>query len=517
MMLLSILFKATIAMAIGLTTVWAARRSRASVRHAMLAATFGVLLLLPVAAMVERPVRIRLPFAAQPPVVTNGTKIVALPPSQGPAPILAATQTSEPPSISTLLLTLWAAGAALFFAPVLMGLWQVRSLRWSAIRWRETSGVQVLLHESLAGPMTCGVIQPGILLPRDAESWNEADLNRALAHELEHIRRADWLVHCAARVICAVYWFHPLVWMAWRQLTLEAERACDDAVLTGSDATAYADQLVSLARRISESAKAPALAMANRADLSARVSSLLDERRKRGRAGARVVTLACVGAALFAITLAPLTTVASAQDMPKPRMVAESNLVAVDVSVTEPNGRNIEGLLASDFVVTEDDRPQKIALFEYRRAGTYVLGYYASPTRDDNSYRKIHVTLRGDSSARLEYRQGYYTAARRPLATTPPPVRTSSRPGVTPPRLVFKYEPEYTEEARKAKYQGTVLLSALVASDGTVSDIKVLRAIGLGLDEKAKEAVAKWRFKPASQDGQPIDMETEVEVSFRLL
>ena len=111
--------------------------------------------------------------------------------------------------------------------------------------------VEVLLHEALTGPMTCGVVHPAIVLPRDAQSWEAEDLNRAIVHELEHVRRGDWVSHCLARAVCAVYWFHPLVWIAWRQLALEAERSCDDAVLGRSEATAYADQLVGLARRLS--------------------------------------------------------------------------------------------------------------------------------------------------------------------------------------------------------------------------------------------------------------------------
>jgi TonB family protein len=220
---------------------------------------------------------------------------------------------------------------------------------------------------------------------------------------------------------------------------------------------------------------------------------------------------------LLVAALAPLTMVASPQDGPKPRFMTQTNLVTVDVTVTDSSGRSVEGLAASDFLVLEDDSPQKITSLGYRGSGTYVLGYYAGATRDDNAYRKIRVILRNDTTARLDYRQGYYTVARQPLATTPPPVRTARTPGLTPPVLVRKYEPEYSEEARKAKYQGTVMLTVLVTADGVPSDIRVLHALGLGLDEKAIEAVSKWRFKPASQDGQPIEMETEVEVSFRLL
>src|SRR6185436_19249408 len=91
--------------------------------------------------------------------------------------------------------------------------------------------VDVQLHQAVSGPMTSGAFRPTIVLPVDAPTWPIADLSRAIAHELEHVRRADWLTQCLARMICAVYWFHPLVWIAREQLSLEAERACDDAVL----------------------------------------------------------------------------------------------------------------------------------------------------------------------------------------------------------------------------------------------------------------------------------------------
>jgi TonB family protein len=89
--------------------------------------------------------------------------------------------------------------------------------------------------------------------------------------------------------------------------------------------------------------------------------------------------------------------------------------------------------------------------------------------------------------------------------------------GVSAPVPIFKVEPEYSEEARKAKFQGTVLLSIVVDETGKTRDIKVLRALGLGLDEKAIEAVMKWRFRPAVKDGKPVAVAANVEVNFRLL
>ncbi|HPT25633.1 MAG TPA: energy transducer TonB, partial [Bryobacteraceae bacterium] len=89
--------------------------------------------------------------------------------------------------------------------------------------------------------------------------------------------------------------------------------------------------------------------------------------------------------------------------------------------------------------------------------------------------------------------------------------------GVSAPVPIFKVEPEYSEEARKAKYQGTVLLAIVVDVDGTTRNIRVLRTLGMGLDEKAIEAVSKWRFRPGMKGGQPVPVQANVEVSFRLL
>ena len=88
--------------------------------------------------------------------------------------------------------------------------------------------------------------------------------------------------------------------------------------------------------------------------------------------------------------------------------------------------------------------------------------------------------------------------------------------GVSAPRPVFTPDPEYSEEARKAKYQGTCVLWLVVGPDGKPRDIKVARTLGLGLDEKAIEAVKQWKFEPAMKDGKPVAVQINVEVSFRL-
>jgi TonB family protein len=88
--------------------------------------------------------------------------------------------------------------------------------------------------------------------------------------------------------------------------------------------------------------------------------------------------------------------------------------------------------------------------------------------------------------------------------------------GVSAPRALDTPDPEYSEEARKAKYQGTVVLWLIVDENGKPRDIKIARSLGMGLDQKAIEAVRRWKFEPAMKDGRPVAVQINVEVNFRL-
>ena len=336
----ALLLKVTVILALALAGTRLARHSRAAVRHVQLAASFAVLLMLPPASLVAPAVGIAMPAAMQDALgpfdaepITE-TAVAGTPASVDTA---ALPERSTWLSVSALLTGVWLAGTIVFLFPVFVGLWQVRSLRLSAQPWpggdaiaREAGirrHVDVLLHASLAGPMTCGILRPAVVLPMDATAWAEEDLRRAIVHELAHVRRGDWASQILARIVTAVYWFHPIVWVAWRQLALEAERACDDAVLlsaslkagTSSPAsTEYADQLVALAQRLSKNSNQPQLAMASRGDLAARVVAVLDSRQRRGRAGAPWVVLAYLASAILIIAMSPLRLVADIQNTPPP-------------------------------------------------------------------------------------------------------------------------------------------------------------------------------------------------------
>lgn len=88
--------------------------------------------------------------------------------------------------------------------------------------------------------------------------------------------------------------------------------------------------------------------------------------------------------------------------------------------------------------------------------------------------------------------------------------------GVTPPRVIYQTEPEFSDEARKAKYQGTCVLGLIVDVNGRPTAIRIINALGMGLDEKAIESIKNWRFEPGKKDGHAVPVEIAVEVDFHL-
>jgi len=98
----------------------------------------------------------------------------------------------------------------------------------------------------------------------------------------------------------------------------------------------------------------------------------------------------------------------------------------------------------------------------------------------------------------------------------PPGIFPAGKGGVTIPEVIFNPEPSFSEEARKTKAQGIVLLLLVVGKDGRPYDIRVGQSLGMGLDEKAIEAVNRWRFRPATLNGQPVATQIAVQVDFHL-
>ena len=323
----SILAKATLVLIAGLAGAAIAKRARASIRHLMLAVTFAALAALPLAMIALPPLTVDLPATTAPAVANSAARLASSATATAPSarPDVGDTAvTSSAWSWPTLVRRIWAIGVLVLTLSFATSVIRLIRIGRSGIPWLETRDlvrdlcaqngisreVPVLLHEAVAAPLTYGALQPRILLPADARTWSNGNLRRALVHEIEHVHRGDWLTQVLARTVCAAYWFHPLAWNAWRQLSLEAERACDDAVLRSDERTDYADQLVELAKRMKVSSSPALVAMASRSDLSTRVTALLDATQRRGRVGRRAAALVLPAAAAAVLTIAPLRAVA---------------------------------------------------------------------------------------------------------------------------------------------------------------------------------------------------------------
>jgi TonB family protein len=88
--------------------------------------------------------------------------------------------------------------------------------------------------------------------------------------------------------------------------------------------------------------------------------------------------------------------------------------------------------------------------------------------------------------------------------------------GISQPIVIRQVEPDFSDEARRAKYQGMVLVSIVIGADGLVHDAKLASPLGMGLDEKALEAARQWRFVPGMKDGRPVPVYAQIEINFHL-
>ena len=159
--------------------------------------------------------------------------------------------------------------------------------------------VSIRQSDAVTVPMVWGLFRPVILLPADAEDWQPERRRAVLLHELAHIQRQDWLIQIIAQITCAVYWFNPFVWLAARQLRVEAERACDDHVLNvGYQSTDYAQHLLDIVRNVKalRSVSRATVAMVRQSKIEGRLRTILAEHRNR-----RPVTKVVVGIGLFAL------------------------------------------------------------------------------------------------------------------------------------------------------------------------------------------------------------------------
>ncbi len=295
-----------------------------------------------VAVSPESPVVIVLPAEPVVVVVPNSETpmIIALPSGSGanevtPQPVRERAATGSASIVNlgadaaanwpTWALAVWSVGAALVVALLGIGLLRVWSIarRAKPVTDPELLGlveeithdlniqrpVRLLESHTSITPMTWGLRNPVVLLPQDANGWSTVRLRDVLLHEFAHVKRYDYLTQLLSRYACAVYWFNPVVWLAAKQLRLERERACDDAVLNaGAKPTEYANHLLQIARSLkaSQATVFATVAMARPSQLTGRLLDVLDETRSRRTVSGSASTMTWALAAAIVFPLAAI-------------------------------------------------------------------------------------------------------------------------------------------------------------------------------------------------------------------
>jgi TonB family protein len=192
----------------------------------------------------------------------------------------------------------WLAMVWSVIAALLLLRWGAGILRLYRITRRSRGEGALRVSDAIQTPMTWGALRPVILLPTYVDGWSAEQRDLVIRHERAHIERRDWLWQGLAQVMTAVFWFHPLVWLASVQIRKEAEHAADDATLAGGvQAPDYADRLMAVARQLSGHSLDAAVAMVRRPALTSRIGAILDTGRIRTvtSVGARIgVVLAAV-------------------------------------------------------------------------------------------------------------------------------------------------------------------------------------------------------------------------------
>jgi TonB family protein len=399
--------------------------------------------------------------------------------------------------------------------------------------WRRLT-TDIAAHYGIARPIvllttpapdllaTWGVLKPRVLLPTQALAWGEERVRVALCHELAHIARLDWPIQVGADILRTLFWFNPLLWILSARLRHEAERACDDAVLsTGLPAAEYASHVVEIAkacRQPSAHVGLPALSIARPSNLEGRVTAMLNTRLNRQTPTSR--TIAAIVIALAVIGVPAASVGVSAQDAGPLALTGyvydTTGLVLPAVEMTLIDGRLLRWSAVTD----------GSGKFEFTPvgAGQYVLEVTLPGFRPLQTEFTLERAM--DWSRNITMQVGaleetVWVTARRPTQPAPVSSTRSSGPvrvgNIKQPQKLKSANPIYPSAMREAGLEGVVPMEALIGLDGTVASVRVLGAqVHPEFARAAESAVRQWVFSPTLLNGLPVEVQMTVSVRFSL-
>jgi HEAT repeat protein/beta-lactamase regulating signal transducer with metallopeptidase domain len=416
--MIDILLKATILLTLVSVAAWLLRRRSAELRHLLWTLAIAGLVALPLLTAV---VPFSLPVVPAPralsPAVNEQRDFTSPPPTAqpqradaaSPAPVPLASETVNESTAVTprasfdlgrALIAAWLLGVVFLLARFLVGIVIVRgiarravpvtdeaerSMRSALTRLGITSSVQLRRSDDVAMPFACGLLTPVIVLPSSSTEWSTERRDAVLMHEVAHISRGDLAMNTLSHVVRALYWFHPLAWLAAYRLRVEGERACDDAVLrAGTLPSNYAEHLLNIVRSVGNTVPAAALAMARRSDFEGRLLAILEP----GVVRAKLTRWRAVGvAALFLGLVMPLAAMTPASTT----STTSTLLQVAQPGSTPAQGTELAGAVAALMETLTDGNPA------VRLAAVSSLGSLGDP----RAIAALAKALREDSDARV--------------------------------------------------------------------------------------------------------------------
>jgi TonB family protein len=466
------------------------------------------------------------------------------------------------------LRAIWQVGLLASLLVLLIGLGRLRWLaatarpidagRWPILAADIARGVGLrrpvaLLESERSGLLVAwGMASPKIILPAEASRWNDDRARIVLQHELAHIGRHDWSMQLVGEIVRAVFWFNPLVWIACRQLRLESERACDDAVLRGGvDAADYATHLVEVARALAgrRAAWLPAPAMARASSLEGRIIAMLKsglDRRPLSHA-ARISTLvALMGIGLSVAGFAAQTffsfsgTVVDSTNrfLPGTTLIVTNSASAAKHEVRSDASGHFEfvGLPPGEyaletkqpgfaafkdtFVIVARNVTRTIELQVGQLQETIrVVG---SPDEAGAAQNRAEVTPDGARFRAVVQELEALQRRRRALEMrqrTLDSCSTNAGPvggKIVQPMKLFDVKPTYPEHLRTAGIGGIVTMEALIGTDGKVRDVRPVSSPHPDLEQAAMDAVRAWEFSTTFLNCVPIEVRMNVTTNFTM-
>ncbi|HET9177525.1 MAG TPA: M56 family metallopeptidase [Terriglobia bacterium] len=535
-----VLVKVTILLLTAFALVLVLRRASAAGRHLVWTLSLCAVLALPIFALAFPAWEVPVFPSAQSGIASEVTSIYrersAEPPEDHLVPVAVVPSPAKPvwPGV---LLVVWALGSLFCMARMVVGQSCVRSLAGrsrlcqssqalSALksdlqRLRISRAVELRTGAEIGIPFTRGFFRPAIFLPEEAGEWKGERLEFVLAHELAHVARHDCLTQIPAQVACALFWFHPLVWLAAFQMRKERERACDDMVLNlGHPAADYAEFLVMLCRSLRNITPAwsTGIAMAESSQLEVRMKALLDPKiNHKPLAASRVLFAAVLTMAL----LVPAAVI---------HATAKNDTGSISGTVHDPSGAVVPD---AGVTLTNTQSHEQVEI-QTGEDGTFSFpgvqpGSYQLEISKPGFVRKRIPILELASSRRFnenisldigEVTQTVLVTGHRPAGTASKPQHAPRRIRVgglvQAPKLIKKTHPVYPPSAEEQGIEGSVIMRAVIGTSGQILSLSPYNGADPALIKSAMDAVRQWHYQPTLLNGEPVEVATTITVVFRL-